>query len=224
MVAGMGGDFDPLAGYFTQIPLDANAPLIPYGDLTASNAYGRPLILPDDIIPTMGLVTLVGSKNGAKLATGQHVDGSQDVYVVNQSAGGGLGPWKATESGGDAGLGVFSGTTQTGGTIGFAGPNPIRYLSLCFIPNPSGAAPGAGAFCEWEIGLQDPGHGISLILHHGLFFNTHWTATPAPVAQLTMPNTYIDWQGIGMRPSHAEFYYSSSAGDCQASATYIMGA
>ena len=76
---------------FTQIPLNANAPLIPYRDLQASGTYGRGLILPDDIYPVLNHMALTGSKNGAKLATGANVDGAQDVYVVNQSGGGGGG-------------------------------------------------------------------------------------------------------------------------------------
>lgn len=91
MAADISDPFGVFAGQFTQIPLNSNAPLIPYGDLQASGSYGRGLVLPDDIIPTLGLQTLIGSKNGAKLWTGQHVDGAADVFVVGQSGGGGGG-------------------------------------------------------------------------------------------------------------------------------------
>lgn len=131
-------DAQTFGGDFTQIPLDANAALIPYADLKAGGSYGRQLVLPDDIIPTLSLVTLTGSKNGAKLWTDAHQDGAADVYVVNPSGGGG-GPTgvgdniKANFNAIAAGQAVASGTHAiTGG--GVAGLNYYEYVSFSYYP------------------------------------------------------------------------------------------
>lgn len=100
----MGLPFPPLedpafAGSYTQIPLNANTPLTPYKDLGAGNAYGRALIYPDDIIPTNGLVTLFGN-SPPNLLRDSGQPGAADVFVVNQSGGGGgVTPTTPTPSG-----------------------------------------------------------------------------------------------------------------------------
>lgn len=130
----IGEALSKLGSELTQIPLDPNVSLIPYGDLKATGAYGRGLIVPDDIPPVMSHIILTGSKNGAKLGTGANVDGAQDVYVVNQSGGGGgggsgLAPSKygnkyeinplGAASGGANGQARFELEYQTGSYFGF---------------------------------------------------------------------------------------------------------
>lgn len=73
---------------FTSIPMD-NPLLVPYDDVQARAPYGRPLLLPDDVIPTLSLVTLAKHPNGPRLWTGSHQEGVADVYVTNQAGGGG---------------------------------------------------------------------------------------------------------------------------------------
>jgi hypothetical protein len=149
----------PIAGHYDQIPLN-NQLLLPLGDLMAAGGYGRLLNLPDDIIPTMGLTTLVGSKNGAKLLTGQHTDGAADVYVVNQSGGGGGGTSPSAYNTGNA----STVSLKFGANAGFQHIDSAQSLAFIygFVGGISLDTSGSDSFpgdCSYEITIELVGHG-----------------------------------------------------------------
>ena len=225
----MGTGIDPLTGlpmvgmadlgYLDQIPFDAQ--VMPWKDYNATGRPGRGPAYPDDILPTNAVVNGQDQTNPLTPQT-VYTDGNHNLRVALVGAGAGLGPYKISESDGDGGFGVPSNSTQTGASIGFRGPNPIRAFSFSVIPNPGGGAPGLNSFCEWQVGLTDGA--LTIILGGGLFYTSAWTTTPTPIVTVDVLDCFIDWQAFGMRPNHASFYCSSTKGDIQTSNSYIMGA
>ncbi len=180
----MGLPFPPLedpafAGSYTQIPLNANTPLTPYADLGASNAYGRALIYPDDIIPTNGLVTLFG-KSPPNLLRDSHHDGAADVWVVNQSGGGGgSAPFPAVDTGGYVNKTLGSSTVDVATWSTNAGAKYI--FGVSFAVSVTGAGLSSAQFEQAEVVLRDSTNIVRLAQLN--FWFAGGGATPTPPFQ-----------------------------------------